>query len=271
MTNETSQPPMAWRYCGNQIKLWRTHAGISREQLAEEAGYEYESIKSMEQGRRKPALRVLEIADEMCGAVGKLVAGAGYLQPEKFPSRVQDYLAVEAEAIAIHAYQPLLIPGLLQTKEYARQLISTFWPPVDDETAEERIQARLMRQETMRQRPATLFTFIIYEAALSSQVGGREVMRRQLHHLVEAGELQNVCVQVLPIGSAPTIALGGSLIVLETDQHKHYAYVEGQGTSILHTDPKTVSALSTRHDLIRFHALSFEESTQFIGKLAEDL
>ncbi|MEU4202469.1 helix-turn-helix transcriptional regulator [Streptomyces sp. NPDC026294] len=65
---------MAWRYCGNQIRLWRGQAELSREELASEVGYSVEYVKSMEQGRRRPTLHLLRVADEMCGARGMLTA-----------------------------------------------------------------------------------------------------------------------------------------------------------------------------------------------------
>ncbi|MBB4885696.1 transcriptional regulator with XRE-family HTH domain [Streptomyces netropsis] len=168
---------MAWRYCGNQIKLWRTQAGISREELGKEAGYEYESVKSMEQGRRKPQLRLLEVADQMCGARGLLLAARDDLKPDKFPVRTQEFMTAEAEAIALHWYETVLIPGLLQTEEYARELISNRCPPVDDETVEERVAGRLERQLKLRPSPTTLFNFVLYEAALRTGVGSSQVMR----------------------------------------------------------------------------------------------
>lgn len=271
MTNESSQPPMAWRYCGNQLKLWRTQAGVSREELAKEAGYEYETVKSMEQGRRRPTVRLLEVADEMCGARGKLVAATDYLQPEKFPPRSQEFMAVESEAIALHSYQPLLIPGLLQTEDYARALLSASYPPLDDETVEERVAARLRRQERLREKPSALFSFVIYEAALRSMVGGREVMRRQLHHLLQLSELRNVSINVLPVGLGAVLGLSGALVILETAQHQQFAYVEGHETSALHSAREQVSVLSQRHGMIRAQALSVEESAVFLRKLAEEL
>ncbi|KUJ67007.1 hypothetical protein ACZ90_31855 [Streptomyces albus subsp. albus] len=149
MTAMASEPPMAWRYCGNQIKLWRTQAQVTREQLAKETNYDYETIRSMETGRRKAALRVLEIADDMCGARGLLLAAQDYLKPEKFRSYAQGYMHYEAEAIAHSSYQPMLIPGLLQTEEYIRALFKANCPPLDDETQEVRLAARLERQQLL--------------------------------------------------------------------------------------------------------------------------
>ncbi|WP_411577387.1 Scr1 family TA system antitoxin-like transcriptional regulator [Streptomyces sp. HUAS TT20] len=124
-----SQPPIAWRYCGSQIKMWRAEAGIGREALAKEVGYDYEYVKSTENGHRRPTLRLLQIADQVCGAGGKLVAAQEYLKPEPFPARSQEFMAIEAEAISFSCYEPLLIPGLLQTEEYARARARHGAPP----------------------------------------------------------------------------------------------------------------------------------------------
>jgi DNA-binding XRE family transcriptional regulator len=80
MAEGNSQPPIAWRYCGSQIKHWRAEAGVRREDLAKEANYGYEYVKSMENGRRRPTLRLLQVADQMCRASGKLEAAKGYPQ-----------------------------------------------------------------------------------------------------------------------------------------------------------------------------------------------
>ncbi|MEU4350013.1 helix-turn-helix transcriptional regulator [Streptomyces sp. NPDC023838] len=271
MTEENAHPPMAWLYCGDQVKLWRESAGVTREELAKATNYQYEYVKSMENGRRKPTLRLLQVGDELCGAKGKLVAAHQYLKPDPFPARSQNYMLVEAEAIAIHWYEPLLIPGLLQTEEYARALISESYPPLDDETVAERVEARMRRQDALRARPSAVFNFVMYEAALRTFVGSRDVMKRQLDHVLGAGELRNVSVQVLPMGRCPGVALNGPLILLDTCDHEQYAFAEGQKTSVLYADPAKVSQLTQTHGMIRLHALSVEESTGFISKLAEEL
>ncbi|AWK11162.1 transcriptional regulator [Streptomyces spongiicola] len=260
-----------WRYCGNQIKLWRTEAGVSREELGKEANYEYETVKSMEQGRRKPSARLLQVADQMCGAQGKLLAALEFLKPEPFPARSQEYMAIEAEAIALHWYEPLLIPGLLQTEEYARALISESCPPLDDETVEERVGARLRRQEALSRRSSTMFSFVLQEAALRSMVGGGESMKLQLQRLLEAAEMRNVSVQALPMGRCSGLALAGPLVLLETPEHEHYAYSEVQTTSALHAETAKISELTQRHDMIRRHALCIEDSAEFIRKVADEL
>ncbi|MGW1196289.1 helix-turn-helix domain-containing protein [Streptomyces sp. NPDC002536] len=268
--SETSQPPMVWRLCGNQIKLWRTGANITRKELGKEAGYEYETVSSMEMGRRRPTQRLLEVADRLCGANGKLVAAQPYLEAERVLVRTDEYMDIEAEAIALHWYEVLLVPGLLQTEEYARVLMASYCPPVDDSIVEKRVVARLERQELLK-KTSTLFSFVIHEAALRGLVGGPDVMKGQLNHLLDAGELRNVSIQVLPIGQGASPGISGPFTVLETSDHIHHCYGEGQVSSMLHADPDRVSVLMKRYAAIRMHALNEAESAQLIKRVAEEL
>ncbi|MFF0215731.1 helix-turn-helix domain-containing protein [Streptomyces vinaceus] len=261
----------AWRYGGNQIKLWRTEAGKTREELGEEAGYAPEYVKSMEQGRRRPTLHLLRIADAMFGAGGKLTAAAEYMKPEPFPKRSEEFMAAEAECLAFSSYQPLLIPGLLQTEEYMRALMGELIPPVEDDVLEERVHRRLQRQAMMVQRIKTIYSFISNEAALRASVGGPDVMRRQLLYMLEVSQRRNIGVQVLPTGRSCGVALNGPLVLLETPEHQRWAWVEGQETSAMHTGPEKVSILTQAHGMIRMNALGTAESAEFIKKLAEEL
>lgn len=268
-SGESQQAQQNWRYCGGQIKLWREEASVSRQALAEEAGYDYEYVKSMECGRRRPTLRLLQVADHLCGAKGKLVAAQEYLKPEKYLSYAEDYVQYEAEAVVLSSYQPLLIPGLLQTEETIRAHLNAHFPPLDDETLEDRVTGRLERQLLLERRTRA-FNFVIGEPALRNRVGTVEAHRRQLRRLVEAGECRNVTVQVLTFsGSGPE--LDGPFVLLETAEHEVLAYEEGQATGRLYADPDKVSIVTQRHAMILRKALNPEESAHFIEKLAEEL
>ncbi|MCQ4045533.1 helix-turn-helix domain-containing protein [Streptantibioticus rubrisoli] len=261
---------MAWRYCGNQVKLWRMRAGVSREVLGDKAGYEYETVKSMEQGRRRPSLRLLEVADELCGARGLLLAAQEYLKPEKYPWFSMDFMRYESEAIAHSSYEPLLIPGLLQNEETARALLESHWPPLDDETVEERVAARLERQSLL-EKQTKAFTFVIGEAAVRYPVDSGEAHKRQLLHLLAAAKRRNVTIQVMPFDRGAHPGLNGPYVLLETPEHEQLAYEEGQTRGVLYATPEQVSLVSQRHAMILQKALSPEESVRYIGKLAEEL
>ncbi|MFG2777597.1 helix-turn-helix domain-containing protein [Streptomyces prunicolor] len=259
-------PPVAWRYSGNQLKRWRTKANVSREQLAAASNYSPDTIKSMEQGVRMPTPRVLDVADGMCGADGMLSAATGYLQREKFPARLQEYVEREKEAISRWSYDATYIPGLLQTKEYTRALIENRYPPLDEETVEERITGRMERQAILTERkPPVALSFTIYEAALRSPL----VDSAQLHHLLQVSRLRNVVIQVLPFGQAIPAALLGPMVLLETRDHERFAYAEGQLGSQLMADPDIVSRTTERLSMIRAEALSPAESARFIERMVD--
>ncbi|MEU3540327.1 helix-turn-helix domain-containing protein [Streptomyces paromomycinus] len=269
-TNENAQPPTAWRYCGNQIKRWREHAQVGREELAEEVGYSAEYVKSMEQGRRRPTVRLLQVADQMCRAHGLLRAAEEFLDPEKFALYSLEYMQYEADAIALGFYQALLIPGLLQTERYARELIGDRWPPLDEETVEQRVAFRMARQALLDMESRT-FSFVIHENVLRDAVIDKEDHREQLRHLVAVGERRNVLLQVLLKGGGPHPGIQGPFVTLETEEHGRFAYEEGQMMGVLYSEPDKVSIVFQRYARLLQQALSAEESARFIKGLAEEL
>ncbi|MEU6992870.1 helix-turn-helix transcriptional regulator [Streptomyces sp. NPDC046465] len=256
-----------WRYSGNQLKRWRMKANVTREELGAAANYAPDTIKAMEQGVRMPTARVLDVADELCGAEGLLSAAKEYLQREKFPQRVQDFMDREQEALSLWSYEVALIPGLLQTEAYARALLGNRCPPVGEETVEERVSARLERQSILSRKPPVAISFVIYEAALNAA----QVDKAQLVRLLEASDLYNVSLQVLPYKRATSSALSGPMVLLETLEHERLALSEGQSVSQLTSDPDVVTAQSERLSMIRTVALSPAESAQFIERMVGDL
>lgn len=262
-----SDAPIAWRYSGNQIKRWRTKAGVSRDELAAASNYSPDTIAAMEQGVRMPTARVLDVADELCQADGMLSAGKEFLNREKFPARAQDFMEREKEAISICWYETSLIPGLLQTKDYARALIANRIPPLDADTVDERVEARMERQSILTERkPPVALSFILYEPALYSPYVNAE----QLHSLLEAARFRNVALQVLPFERAVSDALMGAMVLLETHDHERFAFAEGPFASELSADPEVVSRVTQRLSMIRAQALSPAESAPFIKRMVAD-
>ncbi|MFC4466218.1 helix-turn-helix domain-containing protein [Streptomyces xiangluensis] len=258
--------PINWRYSGNQLKRWRIKANVSREELGAAANYSPDTIKSMGQGVRMPTPRVLDAADELCRAEGLLSAAKEYLQKEKFPARAQDFMLYEQQAISLWWYEPVLVPGPLQTGPYARQLISSHIPPLDEETVEERIAARVARQEIHSRKPLVGCSYVLYEAALRSPYAGRE----QLLHLLEVGALRNVSIQVLPFNRATAAALHGVMVLLETRDRERLAYTEAPSSSQLTADLEVVSAQTERLSMIRMMALDPNESARFIERMVDE-
>ncbi|MEU3277183.1 helix-turn-helix domain-containing protein [Streptomyces antibioticus] len=266
MTGDNNQPPAAWRYSGDQLKRWRTKADVTREKLASAANYSPETIASMERGVRRPTPRVLDIADALCDADGMLSAAKKFLDRERFPARAQDFMEREREATCIWSYEVTYIPGLLQTREYARALIDNHVPLLDEETVEERIAARMERQAVLAERkPPVGLSFVLYEAALRCPLVDGEQLRR----LLEAARPRNVVVQVLPFDRVVPAALLGPMVLLETRDYDRFAFTEGSFASELSSDPGVVSRVTERLSMIRTQALDPDESARFIERMVD--
>jgi transcriptional regulator with XRE-family HTH domain len=109
------------------------------------------------------------------------------------------YLNYEGSAAVVRQWEPLLVPGLLQTEAYARAIIEVFAPPRTPARVKERqIEARLSRQEIFRQPGAAEAHFILDESALRRPVGGGDTMVRQLEHLRHLNQRPSISIQVLP-------------------------------------------------------------------------
>ena len=261
-----SSSPGTWRYGGNQLKRWRTKANVTREELGTASNDSPDTIKAMEQGVRMPTARVLDVADELCHAEGLLSAAKDYVRREPFPARAQDFMQYERDAVSLWSYEVALIPGLLQTEAYARALIGNFTPPLDEDTVEERIAARLERQGLLTRKPLVGCSFVLYEAVLR----GPLVDKEQMLHLLEAGQRNNVAIQVLPYSRAIPVAMSGPMVLLETADHERFAFSEGQSVSQFTSEPRAVSAHIERLSMIRTVALGLAESASFIERMADN-
>ncbi len=270
MARQNDGGSAALKYFGSQLQLLRTRSGLTQAELGERFGYSESTVASVEQGRRVPQEEFIERADEVLGANGLLKAGAPFVAQARYPAFFQDFVKREAEAVSRHAYENQLIPGLLQTEDYARALLSAHCPPLDDETLERRLRARLERQSLL-DRSTFILGFVIEEVALRRPVGGPAVLKAQLQRILERGELRNVSIQVMPTASEAHMGLNGPMVLLETRERQHLAYVEGQAGSHLLSDREEVSVLGQRYGIIRALALSPRESARLIEQVAGEL
>lgn len=137
-----------------------------------------------------------------------------------FRSSLPDF---EAGASTIRTWQLVLIPGLLQTEEYARAIGQAGHEP-DDELVERHVQAKRQRQRILdRDDPPTL-TALIDEAALRKRIGGPAVMQKQLHHLIEMATRANITIQILPDHAGAHPAMEGAFVILDFDDDPGLVY-----------------------------------------------
>ncbi|MFD0119940.1 helix-turn-helix domain-containing protein [Streptomyces virginiae] len=258
------------RAFGRQLKRFRVRAGMERAEFGERLGYSVSTIAAYEQGRRVPPPEVIDQADELLDAGGVLKEMKEEVERAQFPAFFRDAARLETQAVELHVYATKAVPGLLQTEEYARAVFAMSRPLLPDETVEQRVAARLARQEIFMRVPLPTISFIIEESVLRRPLGGRGVMRGQLEQIMLLGQRRNVEVQVMPTDVEEHAGLEGPFTLIETRDGRRIAYVEGYKDSRLHTDRKPVRELEEQYGILRAQALTPRASLIFVEKLLGD-
>ncbi|MGW3665190.1 helix-turn-helix domain-containing protein [Streptomyces sp. NPDC005141] len=252
---------------GRQLKLCRERAGLDRAELGARTGYSASTIASFEQGRRIPPPKFIDRADEVLDTGGVLGAGKEEVARAQYPAFFRDAAALEAHAVELHVYATQAAPGLLQTEEYARAVFAMWRPLLDEGVIEQRVAARLARQEIFVRRPAPHLSFVIEEAVLHRPLGGEGVWRGQLEHFLLAGERRNVEIQVMPLSRVEHAGLAGPFTLMETVDGRRIAYTEVQGDSRVHTERGKVREVEAAYGSLRAQALTPAESLSLTEKL----
>lgn len=268
---EKDAPPPTWVAYAKLVKLHRHRAGLTQLQLAEAVGYSYETVAAIEQARRPAKLAFTRGAERELDAQGTLMVLQEEVDRAKLPEFFRDVALLEEEALSRHDWNPLLVPGLLQTEDYARALFSAHCPPLSGDEIEQGVEARVSRQRLLTRKKPVELCFVIGEAALRNPVGGKRVQREQLEALRKHGSLPHVEVQVMPWTCGFHPGLNGPMIVMETSEHEVVGYVESQEAGFVISEPDRVSAFTHRYGKMRSVALNPDESAQFIDRLAGEL
>ncbi|MFJ9862790.1 Scr1 family TA system antitoxin-like transcriptional regulator [Streptomyces sp. NPDC101165] len=266
-TNEP-EPSDSLKAFGTAHKAFRRRAGYTQEQYAPLVRYQPGTIASIEQGRRFPPRVFVERAEEVLDAFGVLKGVYKHATREKgLASWFRQWAELEEQAISLYTFENRLVPGLLQTEEYARTLFRDRVPMLSDSEIEAQVTARLERQSLLRERPNTAFSFIAEEHVILRQTGGAEVMREQIDHILEATEARNIEFQVMPMSRGNHAGTDGPIQLLETPENEWFAYCEGQENSQFLTDAKKISVLHMRYAKLRSQALTPEDSRSLLEQM----
>ncbi|MCP9986558.1 helix-turn-helix domain-containing protein [Streptomyces sudanensis] len=255
------------RSFGRQIKILRQRAGHTQAALGELLGYSEAQIAAIEQGRRVPRPDTIDRLDHLLEAEGMLLAMKRPVALTRYPAFFRDAARIEETAVEFHQYAPLIVPGMLQTEEYARTMF-TVWRPRRSETEiEQMVSARLERHRLFDRKPAPVLSFVLEEAVLQRPIGGVDVLRGQLEHLLLAGQNPNVEIQVMPTQVTDHACVDGPFTLMVPEGGEQVAYVESQGSGRVLTCRETVRGIAARYGIIRAQALPPAKSQNLIEKL----
>jgi transcriptional regulator with XRE-family HTH domain len=258
-------------YFGAELRRHREAAGLSQERLAKLITYSAGLVGLIETARRTPSRDFAERCDAALETDGVLLRLWPLVHRGAFPEWVRNFVELEATASAIRSFECQLIPGLLQTEDYARAVLrvrpSRFSPAQLDEA----VAARLSRQSILNEPSSPLAWFILDEAILRRPIGNAATMRAQLTRLLEVGDSPHVFVQVVPFTVGEYPGLDGGLTILSFDERPDIGYLEGHGGSaVLIESPDQVAECSLAYDMTRAVALSPKLSADMIRAAMED-
>ncbi|MEU6279587.1 helix-turn-helix transcriptional regulator [Streptomyces sp. NPDC047028] len=241
---------------GARVRRLRIAAGLTQSELGALAHVVSSRITQIERASgAKPTLELTRSLDVALGADELLIELWPYVYREAFPDWSRRFMEYAERAVVIRQYAAHVVPGLLQTEDYARAVLSLDALLDGEEQLEERLSARMGRQERLSSPDRPELWVILDEAVLRRPIGGSAVMRKQLVRLLDAATERHITVQVLPFDQGGHESMGGSLTLLTMPDGTDVAYTEGADYGQLIEEPADVSRYTVIYDRLRAAAL----------------
>ncbi|HCA84699.1 MAG TPA: transcriptional regulator [Streptomyces sp.] len=276
-------PTVRRRRLGQELRRLRELKGMTAEAVAERLLVSQSKISRLENGRRSISQRDVR---DLCGVyevedhriVDSLMQMAKESRQQGWWHAFGDipysvYIGLETDAASVRNYESLLVPGLLQTREYAEAVLDGMEPEATPADNAKRVEVRMKRQERIND-PLTPLRFwaVVDESALRRIVGNRRIMREQLERLIDLSREPHVTVQVLPftVGAHPGMVGTFSLLEFSDAADSSVVYLEGV-TSDLYLEKHTeVQHYSVMYEHLRAQAHNPDQTRQFMLELAKD-
>jgi transcriptional regulator with XRE-family HTH domain len=255
----------------DELRAMRKHAGLTREELGDRVGYSAATIGMVEAGHRAPPFGIGKLLDSEFHLPGTFARMEARIRGIPFPVSFRPFVPIEAEARALRWFEHSLIPGLLQTEDYARSVLATK-PNSTEAEIGGLVAERLARQAILERNepPAPLLWAMIDEGALNRPVADPVVMRDQLKYLVAMSTLPNVTIQVVPYSAGGHSGLLGAFIIADVDDSPGIVFIEDVTGGRVAEDPDTVAEVTLRFDSLRSEALPKGASRDLIGSVAQE-
>jgi transcriptional regulator with XRE-family HTH domain len=250
---------------GEVLKHHREAALLTQDALARKIPCDRSHVARVEAGTRVPQEAFARVCDELLGTGGVLLRlwrRIDWYPEVQHPDWFERRAEMDAVAVALHEYQERVIPGLLQTPDYATALFSRV---MSGPEVEERVRARLSRQQRFLADGGPLYVALLDESCLCNMVGSTAVMRDQCAHLLEAGRRPNIRIQVVPSGRPDVVRPNGSMSLIELPDGHRWVYSESLDRGHFNDDPALFRRHSQAYDVLRADVPSARESAALIS------
>jgi transcriptional regulator with XRE-family HTH domain len=265
--DEQAPSPDEQNSYGAALKEARTAAGLSQTAMGELIPCSESLVGLIERGKRKPTRQftlAAETALDLNGELLRLLPGTKVVSAPKW---FREWPRVEENAHTIRTWQPLVVPGLLQTAAYARAILSAE-PGVTQDWIEETVETRLQRQAVFDRNEPPMYWALLDECALIRPIGGADVMREQLEHLLKMMATPFVSIQIVPlsVGATPGL-LGGFAFAQGAGMPDHISLEDAAQGSVTDRE-EIVRKVSLRYDAIHKWAHPIHVSERLVREVA---
>ncbi|MEU4558363.1 helix-turn-helix transcriptional regulator [Actinoplanes sp. NPDC023936] len=269
------------RELGALLRGYREARNLTAAQVAKDVGLPAATISRLENASRTskrsgpPHVRALcsyygldASTTERLVQMAKEASQPGWWQRYNLESPTATYLDLESAAVSIDNFEALLIPGLLQTKGYAEDVITLLRAYFSADQLAQTAESRIKRQQILVGENPLRFNAIIDETALHRIIGNRDIMREQLHHIKDMAAVPNVSIQVLPFSAGTNPGLDGSFSILTFDEKvlPTVVYTEGQLGQIFEDEPSETERIKRTFAGLAELALDSERSLSMIDE-----
>jgi transcriptional regulator with XRE-family HTH domain len=284
-SNPEQNPTLRGRRLAAELQRRREATGMSREEVARQLEWSTSTLFRIETGRNRPQPGNVRMLLELYGVTGPERDGLIQLTREArqpgwwhsfrdvLPNPYEVYIGLEAGAASIRNFEPIVVPGLLQTPDYARETFRNGPIELDPEEVERLLEVRLARQQILTRDDRPRLWAVIDEAVIHRAVGGSEVMRGQLRHLADATRQGKTTVQVVPYRAGAHAGTTGPFVILDYAEATDPAvvYVETLAGDIYLEERSDVDRYTLAFDRLVAAALHPDDSVQLIEHLASSL
>lgn len=256
---------------GSQLKKWRHRQGWSQVELGEKISYSDSLISGVENATKTPTGDFAQRCDEAFGTPGTFADMQELVAREAWPSYFAPVIDFEQKAVRIHEWEMRVVPGLLQTADYARSVIAAGKPRSTPDAVDRAVSLRLARQEILARDNPPLCWYVIHEGALRHLVGSPEIMSGQLDKLIMLARTPDVVIQVLPFTAGDHPGTDGPISVFDFADSPSVAYTECKGGGMIIESADGVADLVTILNMIRAAALPPRESLALLVKIRSEI
>jgi len=282
----SSGPTVRRRQLMAEMKRLRDTAGLSQEAVADRLDWHPTKIMRIETGRTSPhpndvrlMLEVYGIADQdQVSALVKLARDARqrgwwYSYRDVLLNRYDFFIGLESEAASIRDFELAMMPGLLQTDDYARAVINSGPLELGADDVERLVQVRMTRQGVLAKEDRPQLWVILDESVIRRVIGGPAVMHAQLEHLIAVAQQGKTTIQVVQYGSGPHPGLAGPFVIFGFAEvsEPEIVYLETVGGNLYVDKPQEVRLFATAFDHLRAVALSPGDTRAMLRAAADDL